>query len=188
VGAGKQGREQKHQRSTGAGERSSVHVNVDLSAARQGAHDNRQTSSFHAGRSKPCARARANACASALATQKERRTTNRHAHTPGRTQCIVIGRSSGLPSSFPGPAFPCTGHSGVRRGSSGIQQRGLRRTGVRWIRTRHRLPVSPSCRRAGRHHSLDWARFYSPGAPLSPHSLASREALINSWRRTWHGK
>jgi hypothetical protein len=34
VGAGKQGREQKHQRSTGAGERSSVHVSVDLSAAR----------------------------------------------------------------------------------------------------------------------------------------------------------
>ena len=107
---------------------------------------------------------------------------------PGTYAMHREGRSSGLPSSFPGPAFPCTGHSGVRRGSSGIQQRGLRRTGVRWIRTRHRLPVSPSCRRAGRHHSLDWARFYSPGAPLSPHSLASREALINSWRRTWHGK
>ena len=73
VGAGKQEREQKHQRSAGAGKRSSVHVNVDLSAARQGAHDNGQTSSFHAGRDKPCARARANACASALATRKERR-------------------------------------------------------------------------------------------------------------------
>jgi hypothetical protein len=42
-----------------------------------------------------------------LAKRKKGRTNNRQNHTPGFAHFIVTGRSSGLPSSFPGPAFPC---------------------------------------------------------------------------------
>ena len=67
----------------------------------------------------------------AIAGNMERRTTNRHVHTPGHAQCFV--KAGLLACRHPSPVMPSRAeHSGVGPGSSGLQQRGLRRTGTRW--------------------------------------------------------
>jgi hypothetical protein len=46
-------------------------------------------------------------CDGTRAPTPARRATAEQSHTPGFAQYIVTGRSSGSPSSFPVPAFPC---------------------------------------------------------------------------------
>jgi len=88
------------------------------------------------------------------ATWKDR-TTNRHVHTPGHAQCFV--KAGLLACRHPSPLMPSRAQGTVafdrgRQAYSSGGCAGLARDGYR---ARHRLPVSPSGRRAGGHHSLD---------------------------------
>ena len=75
----------------------------------------------------------------AVTGNRERRTTNRHVHTPGHAQCFV--KAGLLACRHPSQVMPSRAeHSGVGPGSSGLQQRGLRRTGRRW--SSHASPAS----------------------------------------------
>jgi len=74
---------------------------------------------------------------------------------PGTCAMLREGRSSGLPSSFPAHAFPCTGTVAFERSRQAYSSGGCAGLARDGYRARHRLPVSPSGRRAGGHHSLD---------------------------------
>ncbi len=99
------------------------------------------------------------------------------------------GRSSGSPSSSTAPAFPCL-HSGGRTVSSGLQQRGLRRSGGGGYLARHR--TSRFTHRPGgrRTPSEAGASFGDCGSAVNPHAFSfdggrSRGATSQSgiWRR-----
>ena len=73
---------------------------------------------------------------------------------PGTCAMLREGRSSGLPSSFPGHAFPCVSTVALDQGRQAYSSGGCAGLARDGYRARHRLPVSPSGRRAGGHHSL----------------------------------
>lgn len=88
-------------------------------------------------------------------TSTAKKNTDRPPAKPHPGFCTIHcdGRSSGSPSSFPDPAFPRKGAVAYDQSRQAYSSGGCAGLARNEDSARHRLPVSPSGRQAGEHHT-----------------------------------